>query len=199
MKDKDIEIIKDNALVIADALVATLGTEVVLAWNMAKALFGAGMKLRENRALDFIEFIKANPTIFIKEILATEEFQDAFVFTLENFLRERSEEKREIMKNIFVGFTTADSKENFPLERYFHTLTQLSELDIEAFSKVDPERVDPNYLLEDLQDKYTQSLYNLINLGILSDKTGSRMGYAGNAPYINMTEFGKAFRLYLIG
>lgn len=132
MKDKDKKIVKDSALVLADAVAAVIGPSVTVAWALSKALFGAGMKLREDRALEFIEFIRINPNIFINEILATTEFQDGFVFTFERFLRERSEKKRFFMKNVFLGFTKSPYKSSFTLEKYLNILEQLYADDIEV-------------------------------------------------------------------
>ncbi len=166
MRAKDKEILKSSALNTADAIIAAIDPHLAIAWGLAKAMFGAGMRLRQNRALIFAEFIRDNPEIFTKEILSTEEFQDGFVFMLENFLRERSSAKREVMKKVFVGFAKANEKEQFPLERYMHTLSQLTETDVETFAKVDISQDGPNYQIEDIPGRYTANLYNLIRTSL---------------------------------
>ncbi len=160
MQEKDNQLLKSSALNTADAIIAAANPGLAVAWGLAKALFGAGMNLRQDRALNFAEFIRDDPETFTTEILSTEQFQDAFVFTLENFLRERSEMKRQIMKKVFVGFTRAEDKEQFPLEKYTHTLSQLTETDIETLAKVDIARDDPNYQIDDIPGLYTDNLYN---------------------------------------
>lgn len=199
MKDKDKEVTKSSALVIADAIASAIHPGVALAWSLSKGFFNAPMKLRENRALEFIEFIKGDPKTFTGAVLNSQEFQDAFVFTLENFLRERSKEKRLLMKRVFSGFTKAIDKSQFPLERYTHTISQLNERDIEALAQVDPNRRgNPNYQIDDVSGKYLQNLYNLIGLGILHDTSNGRTyDRTKDAPFIELSEFGSGLRLYL--
>ncbi len=198
MQEKDKQLLKSSALNTADAIIAAINPGAAVAWGLAKALFGAGMSLRQDRALNFAEFIRDDPETFTTEILSTEQFQDGFVFILENFLRERSEVKREIMKKVFIGFTKAESKEQFPLEKYTHTLSQLTEEDIEALAKIDVTRDDPNYQIDDISGQYTNNLYDLISLGILHDRTNGRNYNVGkDAPFISATEFGKGFCTYL--
>ncbi len=198
MQEKDKQLLKSSALNTADAIIAASNPGLAIAWGLAKALFGAGMSLRQGRALNFAEFIHDDSGTFTTEILNTEQFQDAFVFTLENFLRERSEMKREIMKNIFIGFTKVENKKQFPLEKYVHTLSQLTEADIETLAKVDVTRDDPNYQIDDIPGQHTNNLYDLISLGILHDRTNGRNYNVGKgAPFISVTEFGKGFCTYL--
>jgi hypothetical protein len=134
MKDKDKEILKTSALGAADVIVATIHPGVAVAWALCKALYGAGMKLRENRALEFIEMVKNKPDVFVEEIINTEEFQDGFVYTLEKYLAERSEKKRKIARDIFCGFTKSEDKKSFELEKFNFILSQLSEDNLHVLS-----------------------------------------------------------------
>ena len=88
-----------------------------LAWDMANALLGAGLKLREKRALEWVELIRDNPMIFSKNILENEYFQDGFVYLLGKYIAERNEKKRKTLKNILSGFANSDNLEDFELER----------------------------------------------------------------------------------
>ena len=198
MNKKDKKLIEKSVMAIADGVVSKIpGLDV--AWNLSKALFEAGMELRQERALEFVEMIKDNPDIFIKKILKEKSFQDGFVYTLENYIRERNEEKRAIVKNIFLGFTKAKSKDNYPLEKMIHTTTQLGGKDILVLKDVDFDRVnEKNYQIYGNKDKNVENIYNLINLSLLLNKTGNnRIGPTINAPYVSISRFGKRFIEYI--
>ncbi len=134
MNKKDSEIVKASVLVTADAIAAAIHPGVALAWSLGKALFGAGMKLREDRALEFIKSIQDRPDIFAGEVLNTEEFQDGFVYAFEKYLAERSEKKRKIARDIFCGFTKSEDKQSFELEKFNFILSQLSESNLHILS-----------------------------------------------------------------
>jgi hypothetical protein len=126
----------------------------------------------------------------------SEEFQDGFVFAFEQFLRERSEKKRTILKNVFLGFAEASDKENFPLEKFSHTTSQLSLEDIETLRDVDLKRADQNYQIYGNAKDRVINIFNLINLGILVDDTNSRMGPV-DAPFVRISDFGIEFVKYI--
>jgi len=126
----------DGALNMADQIVSAIPF-LNIAWALSKSLYGAGLKLRQKRALEWVEMVRDNPHIFVEQILVDESFQDGFVYMLENYIRERSDKKRKIAKNIFLGFIKADDKNSFSMEKFVHTLNQLSEKDIEVIPKLD--------------------------------------------------------------
>ncbi len=78
--------------------------------------------------------VKNKPNIFVEKIINTEEFQDGFVYTLEKYLVERSENKRKIARDIFCGFTKSEDKRSFELEKFNFILSQLSEENIHILS-----------------------------------------------------------------
>lgn len=138
-KEKDNIILKEAAVTIMDNLVVAIDTSLNkgvpllgIAYGLSKGLYGANIKLRQSRALEFVEMIRYNPDIFTKELLETEEFQDGFVYTFQRYLSERAEKKRQTIKNIFCGFSQEKNKPNFKLERLLYTLEQLSIEDIEV-------------------------------------------------------------------
>ena len=193
---KDKVIMKKVALIAADAIASRLGLDIP--WKLSKALFGAGMKLREQRALEWVEMVRDNPSIFTKQVLADEGFQDGFVFALEKYLVERNEEKRKIARNIFLGFAQAEDKAKFPIEKFAHTLSQLGELDIEVLRDVDVLASGQNYQVYEHDSKRVENIANLISLGLLLDVTGTRMGQgAEDPPYVKPTFFCKEFVRYL--
>lgn len=195
MEEKDKILIQKSAIVAADGIVA-LVPGLNIAWGLSKALFGAGMELRQKRVLEWVEMVRDNPTVFTKDIVESEEFQDGFVFALEQFLRERSEEKRTILKNVFLGFTESNDKENFPLERFAHTTSQLGLEDIATLRDVDLKRADANYQIYNNVDTRVVNIFNLIYLGLLVDDTNARMGPV-NAPFVRISNFGTDFIKYI--
>ena len=195
MNEKDKIILKDIGLFAVDKLVTQI-TGLGLAWELSKAYFGAAIKLREKKALEFVEMIRDNPDVFALDIIKTEVFQDGFVVMLEDYLKERSEEKRKVMRNIFLGFTNSDDKTIFPLEKYNHTLSQLNGLDIIVLKDTDIGRTDRNYQIYGSDKKCIPNIFNLIHMGLLINTTGDRMG-AIDVPFVAISDFGKEFIKYV--
>ena len=130
MEKKDKQILKDSALVLADQIASNL-PGLNIAWGLIKSLFGAGLKLRQQRALEYIEMIKDNPSIFSQEILESENFQDAFVYSFEKYISERNESKRQIIKRIFLGYSQSENLEQFEIERMIGFLSLVSQKGLE--------------------------------------------------------------------
>lgn len=199
--EKDRIILKDAGLAVADAIVASI-PGLNLPWNLSKALFEAGMKLRIKRAVEWVEMVRDNPSFFPEDLWSDEKFQDGFVVALEKYLVERDEEKRRIFRNIFLGFAKADDKEKFPLEKFTHTLSQLGETDIETLRdvKIDEKGLDyQNYQIYPggVLTK-VENIFNLISLGLLLDVTGNRLGHGSQEPpFVKPTFFCREFVEYL--
>lgn len=191
MNEKDKQILKDSTDVIVSAIPA-----LNIAWGLSKALYGAGLKLRQQKALEWVEMVRDNPEIFTKELLTQEEFQDGFVFALEKYIIERNEEKRKVFKNIFLGYSSTSKKLLFPIEKYIHTLSQLNIKDINVLKDVDVSRTDRNYQIYGNDNRNLSNIFTLINLGILHNDPSSRMGPV-DAPFIWISEFGKEFIKYI--
>jgi hypothetical protein len=195
MNDKDKQLLKDSALVVADQIVSSIPA-LNIAWGLSKALFSAGMKLRQQKVLEWVEMIRDHPEVFTKKLLSQEEFQDGFALALEKYIIERNENKRKYFRNIFLGFSTSENKYSFTLERFIHTLSQLSIKDIEILRDVDINRQDRNYQIYGNQDTALANIYNLISLGILLNDPSSRLGPI-NAPFVWISDYGKEFIKYL--
>jgi hypothetical protein len=90
--------------------------------SLAQSFYWNALKLRQERALEFFEFIKNNTWNFSKEIVQTEEFQDCFVLTLESYIRQRNQKKRIIIQNIFLWYNQRDKKltEEFEMEKLYN-------------------------------------------------------------------------------
>lgn len=197
MDKKDKQVTKDSALAVADAIAASL-PPLALAWGLSKALYGAGLKLRQEKALEWVEMVQAHPEIFTKQLLEHADFQDAFVFALEKYLTERSEEKRASFRNIFLDYSQSSNRETFPLEKSIHTLSQLSEADILVLRDVDISREDKNYQIYGESKKNETQIYDLITAGILHNDPSPRIGPIAG-PFVWVSEFGKEFIKYVLG
>jgi hypothetical protein len=196
MQEKDAKLLQSSALVVADQIVSHIPA-LNIAWGLSKALYESGMKLRQQKALEWVEMVRDNPHTFTKELLENIEFQDGFVCALEKYLTERNESKRKTFRTIFLGYADSDHREAFPLEKYIHTLSQLTEEDILTLRDVDVARDDTNYQVYGNNDQKITNIYNLINLGILHTDPSSRMGPI-LAPFVWLSDFGKEFRKYIV-
>lgn len=196
MNQKDKKLIKKSALVMADQIASSI-IGLNIAWGLSKVYYIAGMELRQERALEFVEMIRDNPDIFIKDILENQNFQDGFVYFFEKYIRERNEEKRQILKSIFLEFSETKNKVTYPLERMVHVTAQLGGKDIRVLKDVDMAKGnDQNYQIYGNTDENLESIFSLINLGILLEATGSRLGPV-DAPFVIVSEFGKKYIEYL--
>ena len=190
MQSKDRQIVKDSL----DAIISII-PGLNIAWGLSKALYGAGLKLRQQRALEWVEMVRDNPSSFTEIILKNEKFQDGFVYALERYIREKNEEKRKYMKSIFLGFANSAMSDNFELERMYHVLSILSPEDLVVLRDIDVNKNDFHQVYEQTKEK-NESIYNLVNAGILMSDYQSRVGPIA-APFIKATEFGKEFIKHL--
>lgn len=194
MNEKDKQLIKDSAIVIADCF-ASLQPGLNIAWALSKSLYGSSLKLREKKALEWVEMVRENPSIFVESILNDTKFQDGFVYALECYIREKNEKKRKAMKKIFIGFTQSTDKDEFELERMYHVITILNPKDFIVLKDVSVHRVDFHQIYEQDKDK-NEFIYDLISAGILVSDYSSRVGPIA-APFVKVTKFGREFIKYL--
>lgn len=208
MKDGDKQLVGAAAGVVADEAVNVTAMALAdgiasavpglnIAWGLSKALYGNGLKLRQQRALEWVEMVRDNPEVFTEEMLRTETFQDGFVYCVERYVAERNEEKRQYVKNIFLGYAGAGSQEDFPLERLTTVLQQLSNKDIATLKDVDSSRADQNYQVYGSTDRNIDNIFTLIHLGLLTQDITARFAGEGySAPFVNISGFGKEFIEY---
>ena len=190
MNEKDKQIVKDSL----DVVVSTI-PGLNIAWGLSKALYGAGLKLRQKKALEWIEMVKDNPSVFTEAILKNKTFQDGFVYALERYIREKSEEKRKYMKSIFLGFAQATNQTEFEIERILHVLNILNTEDIEVLKDIDVTKDQFHQVYENTKEK-NENIYNLVSVGILMSDYQSRIGPIA-APFVKITKFGREFVKYL--
>ncbi len=117
----------------ADAMV--LGTasspEITALYIVAKSLLGAALDLRADRAKQFIQFAAENSHKFNQEVLGDEQIQDGFIFSLQQYITERNELKREAILAILLGFVNSSDRKNFELEKLNNVMKLVSVEDIE--------------------------------------------------------------------
>jgi len=226
MNKKDSQVLKDSALVVADQI-ASVVPGLNIAWGLSKAVYGAGLKIREQKALEWVEMVRDNPELFTAQLLEQEEFQDTFVYTLEKYICERDEEKRKIIKSIFLGYTSADDRKKFELERLINTLSLVSYDGMRLLRMLKPliPTTNPSalklsdylgqYLIEDanssnrqhhplpgqtnVREIWADAETDLISIGLLRSYTVARWGDGENDnPYdYNLSKHGEKFIEYI--
>ncbi|MDD3006248.1 MAG: hypothetical protein PHX30_01555 [Candidatus Pacebacteria bacterium] len=167
-----------------------------IAWGLSTALYGSALKLRQKKVLEWVEMVRDNPNIFVTDLLQNEFFQDGFAYSLEKYVVERNEEKRKYFRNIFLGFSSSNDMQNFPLEKFVHTLSQLGKVDVTVLGDVNIMQQDSEYQIYGNENHKLIYIYNLINLGILSTSPTTRYGPI-HAPFVRVSAFGGEFIKYI--
>jgi len=152
---------EDSAINIADVIVDEIAKNIPginIAWGLSKALYGAGMKLRQERALEWVEMVRDNPSVFTKYVLNDEMFQDGFVYSLEKYLTARAGEKRIYLKNVFLGYAQSESKNQFELERLNDAYLKISPQSLKSLLFIAKEilPLKEKIIREELKKKNTQ-------------------------------------------
>jgi len=99
--------------------------------NIIWSAFKGGVSnIRTKRLEEFIYYIY---DIVNLNSLNNESFVDGLAITFESFLKQRSEHKRTIIKNIFLGFNKSDCKEEFELERMYDVLNRINKTQLDLF------------------------------------------------------------------
>ncbi len=97
-----------------------------MAFHQAIGLYGYYMAIKQEEVNEFVNFLKSNPDKFRAEVVNSAEFQNGFVQSLRAYLEARTIEKKDVVKNILIGFSMEDDKNNFELERLNAVLLQVS-------------------------------------------------------------------------
>lgn len=125
MKQSDKNLLRRSAYAVADSI-ATSIPGIAQAWALGKALYGNALELRQQRALEWIEAIQDDQSVFNESVVNSEEFQDGFIVGLEDYIKLRDHLKRRIALKAFKEFANSSDKVEFPLERYNDTLKKIS-------------------------------------------------------------------------
>jgi hypothetical protein len=115
----------------ADEVVDAIATSIPginIAYKLAKAYMGRGIKLRQQRVLEWVEFVRDNLGEFSKQLFDNEQFQDCFVLLTEGYVKERAERKRKLHQQVLLGITKLSPEElnKYQLERMIAVTNQIS-------------------------------------------------------------------------
>lgn len=115
----------------ADEVIDAIATSIPgidIAYKLAKAYMGRGMKLRQQRVLEWVEFVRDNLGEFSKQLFDNEQFQDCFVLLTEGYVKERDERKRKLHQQVLLGITklTQEELRKYQLERMIAVTNQIS-------------------------------------------------------------------------
>jgi hypothetical protein len=114
------------ALSVIGAPLLNAHPEWTIALNSAIGLFGVYLQYNVDRLRDIVEMIGENQKLFPKDIVESEDFKEGFLVFFSSFVKSRGERKREIVKRIFLGFTSSKDKEKFDLEKLLSTSDRIS-------------------------------------------------------------------------
>lgn len=156
------------------------GLSNTIGYNFFKTVFANNQQIKKDRAKEFLEFMTENQQYFVSELINNECFVSGLSLTLQTVIEQYSEFKRLKIYNIFLGFATSKDKENFELEKMYHTLNLLSLEDLKELQKYD-EKTTP----------ILKNITSLISTGILYDPN-----LWGNSNFY-YTSFGKKFKQYV--
>ncbi len=112
------------AAVLTPFLSANPGWEAV--FYSAIGLYGIYMAYNQEEVNELVEFIKENPDKFNEKIVNSKEFKKAFLQFMEQYLKERLERKKEILKNLILGYCSSSDKTNYDLERLNDCLVRIT-------------------------------------------------------------------------
>jgi hypothetical protein len=132
-KKSDVNLVKRSAFEVADAIASNIAG-VNIAWALVKSLSGNALELRQQRALEFVEAIQNDPSTFNNTVVSSEAFQDGFVVALTEHIKIRNFLKRRIALKMFNEFAKTEDKVEFPLERFYDTLSKLSTASIKTLA-----------------------------------------------------------------
>lgn len=97
-----------------------------LAFSQAIGLYGFYMAVKQEEVNEYVEFIKDHPQEFREEIVNSKEFRNGFVIAFQDYLRARTEAKKDVLKKILLGFAAEQDKNEFELERLDEVMIKIS-------------------------------------------------------------------------
>ena len=202
------ELLKSSGLAAVDAVAAGVdtalgGTPLALgAWGLSKALLGNGLALRQKKALEWVEMVRDNPSIFTKQLLETEEFQDSFVTALEGYIKERDADKRSVLRAIFLDYSAFSEPTSYPLERLNEITKQITINDAKRFSYIvylSTEYQPGKAIGEGTGD--IESILHLCSLGLLIQDTSPRLiseqATGPSSPFVFVSGLGAHYHQFI--
>ena len=121
----DLEKATNAGVVGLTALATTVNPALGVAFGMAAALFGPAIERRRQRAEELVRFIDERLSEFSNDVFEDSAFQDGFFFLLEKHIRERNDERRQILQQILLGYAKANELLDYPLEEMADLITRI--------------------------------------------------------------------------
>jgi hypothetical protein len=150
--------LNDSSANIADILVDEIAKNIFginIVWAIAKGFYGAAIRLRQEKAIEWIEMVRDNPSIFTEMVFSDEKFQEGFVTAFQQYLTARVKEKRKYLRNIFIDFTRSKTKDEFELERLYDSYLKISPHGINVLMFIKTKIVP--FIEEDLKKEVAKS------------------------------------------
>jgi hypothetical protein len=145
------------------------GLSNIVGYNFFKTVFSNHQTIQKKRAEEFLKFIKENEQKFTVELINNECFVSGLALTLREIIKQYSEIKRVRIYSIFLGFVESEDKENFELEKMYHTLNLMSLEDLESLKNFKEIEITDNIEEgKDYKEYDISKISNLISLGLVS-------------------------------
>ena len=203
-------IIKNVVITGTDVFVAgALNPIVSAAWFAVKNIYGLYADLSKKEAGEFFEEVDVKLNDIGKEIIDDKNFKLGLLVQLEALIKTRTEQKRKIIKNIFLnGFLEAENLEKFELEKFNNIVNLISIDNLEFFKKFQYSNEVVIDIGENELGRRSFDIRELENLKMLSgfglileilNIGGAKRYYPsedGKTKY-SLTNFGKEFIKYL--
>jgi hypothetical protein len=175
---------------------------IAIAWG---ALKGGVSNIRTKRAEDFILFIQNN---FNLNYFNDENFIDGLAITFDSFLKQRNKNKREIIKNIFLGFSGSENKEEFEIERMYDIVYRISEKQIRLFIEIKKQKkiviLSQEYgEIKNYNENYDEYKYlEFLGLVAINQEKNIKTMYGGSQikeeEEVFITDFGSNFIRFIL-
>lgn len=122
---------EEVAIIAVDEVVNIIAESIPginIPYKLTKAYLGRGLKLRQHRALEWVEFIRDNLGVFSQQLFENEQFQDCFVLLVEGYIKQRAQYKRKIFQQILLNIVSITEEEllKFEVERMILVTNQIS-------------------------------------------------------------------------
>lgn len=97
-----------------------------LIFYSAIGLYGVYMAYNQEEVNEIVDFINEHPDEFRKEIVESDEFRKGFLIFTEQYLKQRVENKKKILRKIILGYSISSEKSKYELERLNGVLVRIS-------------------------------------------------------------------------
>ena len=117
---------KESFNIIITGTLSAINPGLGIAYGLAVSFYANALELRKSKVEEWVSMIEENHVKLKKEVLESVEFQDAFVNSLESYIRLRGTLKRAMARKIFLGYATSPDLTLFQLERHNETIKNIS-------------------------------------------------------------------------